>query len=88
MSLCCRGLRGKNVPSMYAKRTAWASARKQYGDNYAAVMGAVKKMAANYAKGRREDNPTAAPPARKVPPVGHTFPQAAGNRAIGLAEMK
>jgi len=31
-----------------------------------------------------EDNPTAAPPARKVPPVGHTFPQAAGNRAIGL----
>jgi len=33
----------------------WASARKQYGENYAAVMGAVKKMAANYGKGRRAE---------------------------------
>ena len=36
--------------------------------------------------GRTErDKPPASPPAKKVPPVGHTFAQAAGNRAIGRA---
>jgi len=32
----------------------WAQARAEYGNNYAAVMGTVKKMAANYARGRAQ----------------------------------
>ena len=32
----------------------WAQARKQYGEDYEAVMGTVKKMAANYAKSKNK----------------------------------
>jgi hypothetical protein len=32
----------------------WTDARKQYGTDYAAVMGTVKRMAANYASSRKK----------------------------------
>lgn len=32
----------------------WSTAKKEYGDDYAAISGTVKKMAQNYKKSKRE----------------------------------